>query len=227
MQERIPKFLVPYLRRAQDALSSGAIHEIHFSGPTYQMRVINEETGEDVWTFLQLDHHGLLADSFCGCEASADGDGCLHLAISFLMIYAGHLTPLHERFENSIWNVLCHLYAQKIGYESDSLVAEGENIYRYYTPSGKKVFEVIPKGDKAHKQLIELLEIRPRQTEETSMKFSNLPEKELTLWRQGKPSHALLYALSFWSDLAKWLFILQDRAEAYEISFLLYREWIP
>lgn len=219
MQECLPKFLMPFLRRAQEALASRAVQEIHFAGPTYQMRVINTATGEDVWTFLQLDNHGLLADSFCGCEASADGEGCLHLAVSFLTIYAGHLTPLHERFESSIWNVLCRLYAQKIGYESDSLVPEGEQAYRYYTPSGKQVFEVIAKSDKVHKQLIELLEIRPRQTEETSMKFSNLSEKELTLWRQGKPSHTLLYTLSFWSDLAKWLFIMQDRSEPYEIFF--------
>lgn len=227
MQERIPKFLAPYVRRAQECIASRGVHEIHFSGPTYQMRVINAETGEDVWTFLQLDNHGLLADSFCGCDASADGDGCIHLAASFLSIYAGHLTPMHERFESSIWNALCRLYAQRIGYESDALVPEGKQIYRYYTPSGKKVFEIIAKSEKIHKQLIELLEIRPRQTEETSMKFSNLSEKELALWRQGKPSHALLYALSFWSDLAKWLFILQDQAEPYEIVFSYTESGMP
>lgn len=227
MHETIPKFLMPYLKRAQECVASRAVREIHFAGPTYQMRVINVETGEDVWTFLQLDPHGLLADSFCGCEASADGEGCVHLAAAFLTIYAGHLTPMHERFESSIWNVLCHLYAQRIGYESDALVPEGQRSYRFYTPSGKKVFEVVAKGDKVHKQLIELLEIRPRQTEETSMKFSNLSEKELSLWRQGKPSHELLYTLSFWSDLAKWLFIMQDRADPYEVFFAYAESGLP
>lgn len=227
MQERLPKFLAPYVRRAQECIASRGIQEIHFSGPTYQMRLDQPENGDDVWTFLQLDNHGLLADSFCGCEASADGDGCVHLAASFLTIYAGHLTPMHERFESSIWNALCRLYAQKIGYESDALVPEGQRTYRYYTPSGKRVFEVIAKSDKVHKQLMELLEIRPRQTEETSMKFSNLSEKELALWRQGKPSHALLYTLSFWSDLAKWLFIMQDRAEPYEVSFSYTERGLP
>ncbi|HXF28958.1 MAG TPA: hypothetical protein VN457_03845, partial [Chlamydiales bacterium] len=57
-----------------------------------------------------------------------------------------------------------------------------------------------------------------KETEETSIKFSNLSEEELELWRLGRPSIDLRFELHPFSDLAKQLFLKQDK-ELLKITF--------
>ena len=83
----------------------------------------------------------------------------------------------------------------------------------------KNIFEAIGKNATARKHLEQIIENRSVQTEETSLKFSNLTPEELALWHEGKPSAQLSYELSFWSDLAKWLMRLQDQDAPYKIHF--------
>jgi superfamily II DNA or RNA helicase len=66
--------------------------------------------------------------------------------------------------------------------------------------------------------LEEIVSNRTVETEETSIKFSNLSPEELTEWREGRAGELLRYELSFWSDLAKWCMWLQEDGEKYEIE---------
>src|SRR5262249_36221755 len=76
-------------------------------------------------------------------------------------------------------------------------------------------------------KLREIFQERRIETEESSLKFSNLPSEEIILWREGRPSFQLKYELSFWSDLAKWLMLMQDNGEKYEIDFSYSAEKLP
>ena len=66
----------------------------------------------------------------------------------------------------------------------------------------------------------EIVAQKREETEETSLKFSNLSPEELTLWKEGRPSPELSFELSFWSDLAKWCFNQQEDQKPYEIEFI-------
>lgn len=81
------------------------------------------------------------------------------------------------------------------------------------------VFSIRALKPDTEKKLQQLLDQRVSETEETSLKFSNLSEEELQDWREGRPSDELQYELSFWSDLSKWLFSLQEEGLEYKVSF--------
>jgi len=63
------------------------------------------------------------------------------------------------------------------------------------------LFWIESKDEASKKTLKEYLEDRKDETEETSLKFSNLPKKELSLWREGRPSPQLRYELLFGQTL--------------------------
>ncbi|MGH7890625.1 MAG: hypothetical protein ACRENF_08760, partial [Thermodesulfobacteriota bacterium] len=79
----------------------------------------------------------------------------------------------------------------------------------------------------AKQMLKEIIVERKHETEETSLKFSNLSPEELVLWKEGRPSAFLNYELSFWSDLAKWWMILQDAGKKYQITFSYEKHPLP
>lgn len=227
MDVRLPDFLQEYRDQALALLKRDAVKEIAFSGSTYQVHIQDKKDGVDLWSFLQLDIHGALIDRFCGCEESIDTSSCAHLAAAYLRIYDNPPLPIHERFETSLWNQLCRLYAEKIGYEGHLLQKKGKGHYRFLSQSGKIIFQITTTKGALQLELEEVVEKRRRETEETSLKFSNLSETEISLWRQGRPSERLLYELSFWSDIAKLLFFLQDRQSTYKITFDYTSEGIP
>lgn len=219
MKVQLPEFLSTYEPEAKALCANGCVHEIEFSGSTYQVHVVDKKKGLDVWTFLQLDPHGSVVDRFCSCEDSLESASCVHLAASFLRIFNGHLIPLHERFEGSLWNYLCQLYAEKVGYEAEVLTRQDPFLFMYRSVSGKPLFSIQAKSEQVGTLLEDLIGRRRKETEETSLKFSNLSESEIALWRQGRPSSRLLYELSFWSDLAKWLMLMQENRELIQIDF--------
>lgn len=221
----LPDFLQEYRDLALELLKRGAITEITYSGSTYQVHFKDAEQDIDLWSFLQLDDHGILVDRFCGCEESMDTSACVHLAAAYLRIYNHHFLPLHERFEMSLWNQLCRSCARTIGYEGDILQRKGKGHYMSRSPSGKPLFQISAKPA-LQSEVEDLIERKRRETEETSLKFSNLSESEIALWRQGRPSERLLYELSFWSDIAKWLFMLQEQQE-YQITYEYTAEGLP
>lgn len=211
----LPKVFIPYRQEAAALLANGAVKDVEFSASTYQI-MVEEPSKESVWTFLQLNEMAEICDSFCSCEESNTQQGCAHLAAAYLKIFNKHSIPLHMRFERSIWQKLCRFYAEQIGFDSEVL-EKIEGGYRF-SPAAEKLFQVQGLCIEGTETLQLLIENRKRETEETSLKFSNLSQTELQLWREGRPSLKLLYQLSFWNDLAHWMMTMQDRGE-YTIAF--------
>lgn len=222
-----PEQLKSFYPAARKLIAQGRVKDSEFSGGTYQVQIVDPKTDEEIWAFLQLDSRGQIKDAFCSCESSEDGSACVHIAAAFLSIYADQTSPLHQRFERSLWNKLFRLYSDRMGQDPDLLKQTGKGNYTCQSVGGKSVFFVKGKTSKAVAHLKELIRHRKAETEETSLKFSNLPQEELTLWREGRPSSQLVYELSFWSDLAKWVLRLQEEGNPYKIDFEYSSKGVP
>ncbi|MDP1835200.1 MAG: DEAD/DEAH box helicase [Chlamydiales bacterium] len=222
----LPKILEPYKEAGKSLIKSGAVKEIEFSGATYQVLVEDPSREQGVWAFMQLDETGSINDCFCGCDESDENAACRHLAAAYFKVFNGNAVPLHLRFEHSIWHQLCSHYAEKIGYDSDQLKKSQDGGYEYCSISGKRLFSIRGVTKEGKEVLRQLMETRLQETEETSLKFSNLSQSEIQLWREGRPSLSLLYHLSFWNDLARWMMVMQDR-KTYDLTFEYSAQGIP
>jgi superfamily II DNA or RNA helicase len=192
--QSIPSHLVPYLPKNHPAQPSIAVEEIQFSGPTYQVKVVGPNEEEEAWTFIQLNQEKDLADAFCSCTESEEQGGCGHLALSYISLFDKQGRPLHERFRQSFWYAMGKIWFKRYGIRNKG---PGFKL-SIFTPVGERLLELL-KGEKI------------AETEENSIKFSNLDEQELADWREGNPSSELLFELSGWADFAKQLFILSAR----------------
>lgn len=224
MEKEAPK--TTFQKEAQRWLEEGRVGDIDFSGRTYQIQV-TEPNGDEFWPFLQFGQDEELADAFCNCEAAEKQATCIHLSSALLRLYQGHHTPLHVRFQQSLWNCLCYLFARRQGYAATLLEKIGEGRYRLKSVGGKTLFLIGAHHPEACARLTIVIEKRIIQTEENSLKFSGLSVEELVLWREGRPSVELQYELSFWSDLAKWMFLLQDSGSSYSIRYTQEGNAIP
>lgn len=223
----LPDTLKPFEVEAEDYLAKGLIGEIEFSGNTYQVSVKDSRNGHEIWTFLQLGSDGGLSDYFCDDEEGEELAPCVHLCAAYLRIYNGHDLPLHRRFERSLWNELGRLYADRLGDNPKILKKEGTGWYSCHSVGGKLLFEIKATNSSSIALLKALFEKRRSVTEETSLKFSNLSQEELKLWREGRPSAHLKYDLSFWNDLAKYFMLMQDSGKPYRINFAYSAKGIP
>ncbi len=203
----LPEYLRPYLQGGKKLFDEEAVGEIEFSGGTYQIQVQDTvyEPESYPWAFLQLDNRGLIKDAFCSCESVGDADGCPHIVAGYFRVFNHHKKPLHIRFEESIWNQIGVYLAEKYGYDCTRIEDTDFDI-TFLTDAAKQHYQ-------------NLIQQRKRETEETSLKFSNLSEEEIELWKEGRPSPKLQYELSLWSDLAKWWMTMQDRGDVYEVQF--------
>lgn len=196
-------------------VSEGKVQSVLFSGGTYQIEVVDSE---EFWTFLQVDDEGKLIDQFCTCDEASSKKTCPHLAAGMMVILKKEKEPLHVRFLSSLWNKLFQIAARRHGYEPSVLKAvDGE--FQCISEKGVTLFSFKVKGPLAAEKASEWILNRKPETEETSLKFSNLDPHELDLWHRGTPSHALQYELSFWSDLAKWGMVLEEIGEVPGIEF--------
>jgi SNF2 family DNA or RNA helicase len=224
---QLPDYLKPYRKQALEIIEADLVGEIDFSGPTYQVQVLDPVSKKDVWAFLQLDKRGKLIDSFCSCEGESDEQQyCPHLAAAYLRIFNDHTKPLHERFSNSFWNQLFHIYSDLLGDNPDILKKNSFGQFTYKSKS-KTLFSIRGLTPNAKNFLNKTLEERKKQTETTSLKFSNLSEEDLALWQAGTPGSKLKYNLSFWNDLAQWTMLLQENKQPYKIDFKFAKNSIP
>jgi superfamily II DNA or RNA helicase len=220
MDRHQPEFVTEHLAKAQGLLKAGAVGEPVFSRGTYQFEVVEGKADKKSksFPFIQMRDDGAVTDSFCSCKVSEAEAGCPHLAAAYLRIYNGKEEPLHVRYRKSLWNRLLQMESKRNGYEPDCLVKE-ERRYTCESKTKKRLFSIEANAPKTKKRLTGIIAKRPLETEETSIKFSNLPAEEMAAYRAGKASHALRFELSFWSDLAKWLMALEEAGETYEIVF--------
>lgn len=201
------------------------IGNLFFSEGTYQVEVVDPKEKATYWPFLQLDDSGKLLDCFCTCKTKEKKKYCPHLAAAYLAIFRDKPEPLHVRFRESLWNQLCQMASHRHGYETSCLKAnEG---YHAISATGKELFYIKALTQKGKKRLETIVTKRKEETEETSLKFSNLSQQELALWKQGRPSHQLRYELSFWSDFAKWWMLLQEEEKEYTLTFSDEVEGLP
>lgn len=200
------------LSAGEALLKTGRVGELLFSEGTYQV-----EVEKKFWPFVQLDDEGTIRDCFCSCPAAEKTKSCPHLAAAYLKIFNDHTIPLHVRFRGSLWNFLCQMASRRHGY--DPKILKGKQVYEAKSVTGKPLFSIKGTNPRGKKKLDSILFHRAEETEETSLKFSNLPQEEIALWREGRPSPQLQYELSFWSDLAKWLMAMQENKEKYTLEF--------
>lgn len=223
----LPKSLKKFQKQAQEIVDKGLVEEVEFSGETYQLLVPEKKGGEGAWAFMQLDSKGGIKDAFCSCDTSDDDEPCIHIAASFLRIYNGRDTPLHLRFKNSLWNLLCLQSLDKFGDDPEKIEHKTGDAYTFYGEDRNTFFEIKANSPSSQKRLEEIINYRKEETEETSLKFSNLTAEDLDHWRHGKPPPELRYELSFWSDIAKWLMFMQDLRAPYNILFEYSEKMLP
>lgn len=223
--EKIP-FAKQDLVIGKQLLQSDKVGQVLFSEGTYQVEVEELKTKQHFWPFLQLGDEAKILDCFCSCATAEKRKSCPHLAAAYLKIFNGSSLPLHVRFRSSLWNDLCQMASHRHGYETKALKGKS-GIYVAKSSTGKKLFSVQGLSVKGKKRLQELLFKRVIETEETSLKFSNLSPGEIALWKEGRPSYELQYELSFWSDLAKWLMAMQEENEKYQITFEGEKDQLP
>ena len=126
-----------------------------------------------------------------------------------------------------MWNRLCRLYEGRLGDNPEALKELSPGVYTHHSSSGKKLFELKGLTPEAVQFLDEIIHQREKETEETSLKFSNLSPEDLSSWHAGRPNPQLRYALSFWSDLAKCFMKRQEMGESYQISFKYSKKRLP
>lgn len=185
------------------------VSTILFSEGTYQVQVLCPNEGEEFWPFLQINDLGELKDAFCTCEEEGR---CSHQKVSLEFILKGP-DPLHVSFRRSFWNHICQIAARRYGYDAKEFKKEGES---YFIGEIKLITPLTSDGNRL---CADLIDNRQEETEETSLKFSNLSDEELTLWRKGKPTDALRFELSPWSDFAKAMMSADAHGETYSIKF--------
>ena len=108
-----------------------------------------------------------------------------------------------------------------------SFKKKGEKEYICKAESGETLFSLKVKNNEGKNFLDEMVFNRPEETEETSLKFSNLTPEELALWKRGTPTQELQYELSFWSELAKWMILQEEFGIPYSIDFSLSEQTLP
>lgn len=221
----LPDRFRKFEKEALEIFKKNGVRDVEFSGKTYQVQVFDPVAKESYWTFLQVDTRGRVHDYFCECDQIGSNEACVHLAAAYLRIYNGTSKPLHVRFEMSLWNLLFRLCSDRFGDMPDQFVRKGKG--HYIIREDKQVLlDLHALKEDSVKRLHDLIEERRPETEETSLKFTNLTQEEISLWRAGRPSSELRYELSIWNDLAKWFFIDQDMKKPYQIDFE-YEEQLP
>ncbi|MDE3055398.1 MAG: DEAD/DEAH box helicase [Verrucomicrobiota bacterium] len=206
-----PEFVTRYRERLSDCKQIG---EPLFSRGTYQLEMAEGE--ERFFPFLQLGEDGSVTDAFCSCSISETGKGCPHLAAAWLFLVPKRV-PLHVRWRDSFWNGCCQIAAKRHG---DTLPFEvQEKEWALFSKTRKKLFSCTPLTEQAEERWKELISPVKKETEETSLKFSNWSFEEMAAFKEGRGSFAISYEFSPWSDLSKWLFSLQEQGKPYRVHF--------
>lgn len=197
------------------------VKNVVFSNGTYQIEVVD---GESYWIFLHLDDLGEVLDQFCSCGKTGEESVCEHVEFGKGAIFRGYKFPLHVRFRSSLWSELFRILAKR---HSGALSRGESGQYEVFLSEGKNSFSLRMKSKEALEYAKEWIDERKVETEETSLKFSNLAPEELEKFRRGRPSEALQFELSVWADLAKWFMVSEDAGKEFQISFSEYKKGLP
>ena len=193
---------------------------LFFSHRTYQVEVAKDlESKETFWVFLGLDEENKPVDYFCTCEDFEERNSCKHFAAAYQAIFDENRQPLHERYPASLWYMLFYIAARRHGFKPKFSKLPRVSGFNLKSSSDKELFTMKAKTAEGRAKLDEFVFNRVEETEENSIKFSNLSVEEYDLYKEGRPSIDLQFELSMWSDLAKWLLFLTSRGCDYTIEF--------
>ncbi|HRW58213.1 MAG TPA: DEAD/DEAH box helicase [Chlamydiales bacterium] len=212
---KIPSFLKKHQKKAEELMQENPSLEVIFSEGTYQIGVMDCEENHQYWPFIQLNDQFELEDCFCTCSEAEKSGNCPHLLIAYKKIFSDG-KPLHELFHQSFFY---QLFLQAFRTYGDSIkqVQEVSDGSFAVFDNFKKVFEIRSKEKTTYERLDEIIKHRQEETEETSIKFSNMTYEEIDLWKKGKAKESFRFELSFWSDIAKWLFLKTKNNETFQV----------
>lgn len=204
MRLALPKELSRHEKRAVQAIAGGCVRQTEFSGGAYQVSIRDEKSGELHWVFLNLAVSDPFADAICTCEKA----NCVHLATAYLSLFGSNQEPIHQRFENSPWNYLAHLFFKKFGDNPNGLCRKnGRRILR--SSSGKELFNLHPRSEKMTAFCDHLFL-------EGWGSFEEAPT----------PEQVDTYPLSRWCELAKEIFFISEQGD-YQVSFRYSKTSLP
>ncbi len=212
-----PDFLEPFRKNAELLIEKKAIRDLFFSSSTYYIEVVEGDTS--YWVFLQLGSDNEVKDILCSCEESSENGACSHMAGACLFVFSFGMKPLHMRFERSFWNLLFTEYFKACELDLPQVV-QSQGLVEVRTQKNVKLFSLKP-NRKTLQKVKDLVVSRREETEENSIKFSNLSESELGKWHKGAPSFSLRYELSLFSDVAKFLFYLEEMNKLDSLEYVL------
>jgi len=215
----IPSFAANYNDLARKLISEKNVKDIIFSDGSYQVGVYDNVEKMLFWPFIQLDDKANVRDAFCSCYTSEEKGECVHLAAAYFVIFKDSKEPLANRFYRSFFHQLCMLSCLRIGANPNNLKKIADNTFAYTSKTKKQLFKIHLEGKEAKKKFKEILQPQTLGNETTSLKYSQITEEELKLWKEGKAGKDVTYELSFWSDLGKWIYFLQEQEYLYQVNF--------
>ena len=197
-------------------IKNNKVKDLIFSQNTYELKI--QDKNNFFWTFLKLDNEAIPTDFFCTCTEYDKKQICIHIAISYFRI-CQYPEPLHIIFNKSFWNAIFTVYSKKLGYKTN-ILKKHKNGYYSIKDSTDTFFSIEGLIKHDITTLEEILSTKNVNTEQLSLKFSNINEQDIALWEEEKGSDILNYQLSFWSDLATYLFLLQDMGNNYTLQII-------
>lgn len=196
LSDRVPVAVIPYLLEHKELKSKV---RLAFFGPVYHA-TFPHEGGPSVGVFVQFQGNSI-QDIFCQCEASQEKGVCSHVAATIRAIFARSSEPIHSRFLRSpYYAILKHFTLTK----KSPHVSDNKKEIRFSI--GSQYIHV--EGD--IEPFLDMVEME-EENEDSSIKFAHLSEEELNSWYRGTPSAKLAFELSSLCDLARFLYLKEER----------------
>lgn len=191
------------------------IKDIIFSDNIYEIEILDPKLNQSFWPFLQIADDKNIIDAFCNCKTQEKQGFCSHLAAAYFFVTQKD-EPIHVRFKKSFFNAIFKIASFHIGFEKDLLKKKKKGIFFYLSKTKQELFYIEAKEN----EIIKLEEyLKDKKIDEnSSIKFSGISLDEINLLKEGRASKELKYEISFFSDLAKWFFLLSDESP-YKIEF--------
>ncbi|NGX34302.1 MAG: hypothetical protein K1060chlam1_00653, partial [Candidatus Anoxychlamydiales bacterium] len=208
------KQLQKFEKAGRKLFDEDQIKDIIFSENIYETQVYDPKLNESFWPFLQIDKDKNILDAFCSCRTQESFGFCQHLACAFFYITEKN-EPIHVRFKKSFFNALFKITSFYVGFEKKNLKKKKKGSYFYLSSSKKELFYIEAKGNETDR-LEEYL--KEQKEDKNALKYSAISLDEMNLLKEGRASDTLKYEMSFFSDLAKWFFLLAEDKK-YKIEF--------
>jgi SNF2 family DNA or RNA helicase len=175
------------------------LEEILFSRTTFQG--VCKDDGEEYYPLIQLSHENDIISSLCSCGSEAPI--CKHAELLFENVVTSPSRNISQEFDDSFIKAFFYHFFY---FHEESLINCKLKKNTLEVDFDKDVLEFhAHHDDLTHIQTILLNEEIKDET--NSLEFSSLPEEELRLYENKRPSFNLRFALSVYNDLAKYLFL--------------------